>query len=82
MNLYVLRAPESENHIFSVWPMCVRVPVCVSVCVISIAQNQITAESSNLVFYICIIYRYYLKLSKKIGQKLCLQGHTKEILIH
>ena len=38
--------------------------VCVYVCVsvISITQKQITAETSNLVFYICIIYRCYLKL--------------------
>ena len=52
MDLHVLRFPESENHIFSVWfvCMCVRVSVCVCVPVIRITQKQITAESSNLVF--------------------------------
>ena len=33
----------------------VWVYVCVCVSVISITQKQITAESSNLVFYICVI---------------------------
>ena len=51
--------------------------VCVCVSVISITQKQITAETSNFVFYICITYRCYLKLFMKIGQKLCVQGHTK-----
>ena len=50
----------------------------VYVCVISITQKEITAESSNLAFYICVIGRCYLKLFMKIGQKLCVQGHTKE----
>ena len=52
--------------------------VCVCVSVISISQKQIAAEYSNLVFYICIMYRRYLMLFMKIGQKLCVQGHTKE----
>ena len=51
--------------------------VCVSV--ISITQKQITAETSNLVFNIRGIYRYYLKHFMKIGQKFCMQGHTKEL---
>ena len=35
MDLNVLRSPEPENHIFSVWSvcMCVCLCVCVSVCV-------------------------------------------------
>ena len=72
MDLHVLRAPESENHVFSVWS------VCMGVCIINITQKQITAEVSNLVFYICIMYRRYLKLFTKIRQKLCVQEHTKE----
>ena len=96
MDLDILRLPEFENHIFSVWSVCmsvcVRVSVCpcicVSVCeslcvclsVISITQKQITAESSNLTFYVSIICRCYLKLFIKIGQKLCEEGHTKEFL--
>ena len=38
---------------------CLRVRVCVSV--ISITQKQITAESSNLAFCICIKCRCYLQ---------------------
>ena len=52
--------------------------LCVCVSVIGIFQKQITAESSSLVFYICVIYRWYLKLFIKVGQKLCVQGHAKE----
>ena len=73
-DLLAMRSPESENKIFNVWSVCVR--VCLSV--ISITQKQITAETSNLVFYICIMYRCYLKLFVKIGQNLCVQGHAKE----
>ena len=80
MDLHVMRSLESENHIFSVW--YVRVYVCVSVCVcvsvISITQKQITAESSNLAFYICLIGGCYWKLFIKVEQKLCVQGRTKE----
>ena len=37
MDLHVLRTPESENHIFSVWSVCVCVGMCVclSVCQLS-----------------------------------------------
>ena len=75
MDLHVLRPPESENHIFSVWSY-----VCVSVCVsvISISQKQMTADSSNLAFYICIIGRYCLKLFIKIGQKSVYSGAQKK----
>ena len=58
--------------------ICMHVYVCVCVSVISITQKQITAETSKSVFYICIMYRCYLKILTKIGQKLCVQGHTKE----
>ena len=79
MGLYVLRSPQCENPIFSVWFMYMCVSVCVSV--ISITQKQITRESSNLAFYICIIRKCYLKLFIKIGQKLC-TGTQKRILTH
>ena len=41
MYLFVLRSPESENNIFSVWSVC----VCVCISVIIITQKQITAET-------------------------------------
>ena len=63
---------EFENHIFNGWS------VCASDSVISITPKQIIAKTPNLVFYICIISRCYLKLYIKIGQKLCVQEHTKE----
>ena len=84
MDLHVLRSPESENHIFSKWSVCMFVYVCVCICVwvcvtfISITQKQNIAETSKLVFYICIMYRCYLKLFIKIGQIPCVQGHTKK----
>ena len=74
MDLQVMRTPESENHIFSVWP------VCLSVTVIRITQKEITAVSPNSAFYIFIIDRYYLELLKEFQQKLCVQGYTKEFL--
>ena len=33
MDLHVVRSPESENHIFSVWSVCMCVCLCVCVCV-------------------------------------------------
>ena len=80
MDLHVLRSSKSENYISSGWSlcMCVCVSACVSVSVISITQKQITAETSNLVLNISIIYRCFLKYFMKIGQKLCVQGNTKE----
>ena len=69
-NLEVL--PEFKNNTFSSWSLCLY--TCV---VISITQKQITAETSNLVFNIRITYRCYLKLFIKVGQKLGVQGHTK-----
>ena len=57
--------------------VCVYVCACVCVYVISITQKQIAAETSNVVFYICIVHRCYLKHFIKIGQKLCVQEHTK-----
>ena len=71
--------PWIRNHIFSKWSVCICVCLCVSVCVSVIRHNskKITAESSNLASYISIIGRCYLKLFIKIGQKFCIQGHTK-----
>ena len=72
MDLHVMRSPESENHTFrvgSVWHVCVTV--------ISITQKQITVETSNLIFYICITYRCYLRIFIKMGPKFCEQEHTK-----
>ena len=51
---------------------------CASIALWGATQNQIATETSNLVFYICIVRKRYLKLFIKIGQKLCVQGHTKE----
>ena len=71
MDLHVMRAVESKNHIFSVCSVCMFVSLCVClcacvsvcvsvctsvcVCVITTTQKQIAAETLNLVFYICII---------------------------
>ena len=50
INLHDMTTPESENHIFNVWFVCVCVS-CVCFCVrayvsvISITQKQITAET-------------------------------------
>ena len=81
-DLPVLRTPEFENHIFSVWSMCmcvcVSVRMCVSLCVSVIKKKKITAESLNLVLNICIIGRCHLKIYIKIGQTICVQGHAKE----
>ena len=56
MDIHVLSSLESQNHIFSVWSVCVSVCMrvfvcaCACVCVISTIQKQDTTESSNLVF--------------------------------
>ena len=64
-----------KNHILSIRFVC----ICVNVAVISITQKQITANTPNMVFYVSIMYRCYLKLFIKIEQKLCVQGLTKEL---
>ena len=78
--LYVIRSLESVNCIFSIWSVC----MCVCVSVISITEKQITAEALNLVFYICIIHRCYLKLFffYKDQTKTVCTGTHKRILIH
>ena len=50
VDLRGMRAPEFENHIFSVWSVCMYVYVRVCESVISITQKQITAETLNLIF--------------------------------
>ena len=61
MDLYVLKSPEPENHIFSVCFVCMCLCLCLWVCVrvwvsvIYITQKKIKVESWNLIFYICII---------------------------
>ena len=78
MDLHFLRPFEYKNHIFRGWSVCMCVCESVCVSVISITKKQITAETSNKVFYDCIIRRCYLKLFIKIGEKLYVQRHTKE----
>ena len=55
MDLDSMRSPEFENHIDCIWSMCLY--VCMPV--ISINLKEIAVGTSNLVFYICIIYRCY-----------------------
>ena len=66
MDLHILRSPEYENHILA---------VLVCVYLLSESQKQIRVETLNLVFYICIMFRYYLNLFIKIGQKVCTGTH-------
>ena len=72
IDLHVFRSPESENHVFSSWYVCVHD--------ISMHQKEITAETSCFLFYICMIYTCNLKLFIKIEQNFCVLGHTKEFL--
>ena len=80
LDLHVLKSPEFKDHIFRRSHFLFSVCFCMYPClfVISISQKQITAETSNLVFNICVIHGCFLKLFIMIGQKLCVQGHTKE----
>ena len=63
MNLQVLMSSKSKKHIFTVH--------------INITQKCIVAETSNLVFYVCIISRCHLKHFINIAQILREQRHTK-----
>ena len=56
VDIHDLRIPASENHVFSDGSAEIYATV------INITQKQITAETSNLVFYICIICKLDLKL--------------------
>ena len=70
MDFNILGSPESENHIFSSW--------CVCVSIISITQKQVVAGTQNLIFYIFNMRRGYLKHSMKIRQTVCVQVYSKE----
>ena len=78
MNLHILRHPESKYHIFSD-SLCVCACVRVLASVISIPQKRIIAEVPNLIFYISIIYRYYLKNFMKIEQIVNKQTHKRNL---
>ena len=67
-DLHVFRSPESENHVFSNWSVCVS--VCLSVClsVNTITQKRKVVERSNLVCRMFIIGGCYPKLFIEIGQ--------------
>ena len=52
--------------------------LAVGLSVTSVFPNQITGETSNLVFCIYIICGWHLKLFMEVGQKFCVQGRTKE----
>ena len=43
----------------------------------ALLKKQIIVETPNLVFYNCIICRWYLKLFMKIRQIVCVRVHTK-----
>ena len=51
MDLHVLRSPESENHIFSVWSVC----LCDSMC-LCYQHNSKTNFSRNIKFGILHLY--------------------------
>ena len=77
IDLHVLRSSESENHIFSVWSLCMCVYTCVCVSVIGIIKKQITAEASNSVILHLYHVQLLLETFYKDWSKLCGQGHTK-----
>ena len=70
------QVPLNPKIIFLAFGQC----VCVSV--ISITQKQIIPDTSNLIFYFCIMYRCYLKLFYKNQTKTLSTGEHKRILIH
>ena len=78
MDLHVMRTYEFENHIFSVWSLC----LCVHVPVISITDN--TNYSRNMKFD--ILYLYYTQILSetfyKDRTKILYTDAHKIILIH
>ena len=74
MDLQFIRTPKSENHIFSVW----------SVCVPFISKNKLQQKHQicySKCRYTDAIYAHIkmqLETFCKDPTKLCLQGHTKE----
>ena len=55
--------------------VCMFVPVRVSV--VSITSKQIKSGNPDLVFYICIACRYYLKLFIKVRRLVFIQKNKK-----
>ena len=74
MDLHTHRAPESKNHAFSGWSVC----LCACLSVISINQKQIIAEILNLLFQTCVILKCHLKLFLKNEKIICVQRCSKE----
>ena len=70
-----LRSPESKNHIFRAWSVCVYLSV------INITQRQIMAENPNLVLYICIMRKCNLKLFYKVRTNSLFKNHTFKLII-
>ena len=87
MDIHVLRSPESENHIFSVWSvcMCVCLYVCMSVSLcVCYQHNSKTKCSRNIKFGILHLYHIQMLLEtfyKDRTKTLC-TGEHKRILIH
>ena len=90
MDLHVLRSPESEKHIFSVWSVCMCVCLCVCVCVclsvclcVCYQHNSKTNYSRNIKFGILHLYHVQILLEtfyKDRTKTLCTGAH-KRILI-
>ena len=70
MHLHVLRSLLSEITFL-------LVGLSLYMSVIS-TPKQIAVETKNLLFYICIIFRWYLKLYVEVEQIICVQKHTKK----
>ena len=89
MDLHAMRSPESENIIFSVWPVSLRVSQCVCVCLcvnlcVCYQHNSTTNYNRNMKFgslhfhYVQILTETFYKDRTKI---LCKETH-KRILIY
>ena len=68
IDLPVLMSPQSENHIFIYWYVCVSY---------RITRKQITVKTSNSVFYISVTRRCNLIFFMKIGKKIFLYRGTQ-----
>ena len=75
-DLIPLRSPKFKNCILA-FELCVCVLVRESVCVtvITLEKNKLW-KKWKLAFYTRVIFWYYLKVFIKLGQIICLQGHT------
>ena len=78
IDLQVLRSPESENNIFSVWSVCMCACVCVCVCVcvsvcacvcayVCYQHNSKTNCSKNIKF--TILHLYHIQMLHEIFYK-------------